>query len=80
MTSKKGQLLSLGQLIKYIRKIFTEKYVENVQQKLVPGFNLILVNSPKYRQYIQETLLQIRLFWIRFKQSGFIFILRPSLF
>ena len=33
-----------------------KKYTENVLQKLVPGFDLILVNSSKENQYIQETL------------------------
>ena len=49
MRSKKVLILKLGQLIKfYIRKLFIEKFVENVHQKLFPDFSLILENiKPK---------------------------------
>ena len=34
-----------------------KKYTENVLQKLLPGFDLVLVNSSKESQCIQESLL-----------------------
>ena len=44
---KEGLMLKLCRLVKYhARKKFVEKYDENVQQKLLPNFYLILVNSP----------------------------------
>lgn len=42
---------------KVLRKVLMKKYTENVTQKLLPGFDLILVNSSKKSQCIQESLL-----------------------
>lgn len=55
-----GLKLKLGQLIKkYIRKIFIETPAKNMHQKLIEDLFLFLVNSLKYNQCIQETLLYI---------------------
>ena len=50
--------MKLGLLIKYyVRKIFTVNSAENVHQELFSDLYLILLNSGKYSQSIQETLL-----------------------
>ena len=47
LLKRKGLMLKLCRLIKYhARKKFVEKYGENVRQKLLPNFYLILVSSP----------------------------------
>ena len=48
MRRKEGLILKLGQLIEFqIKKIFMEKYPENVNQKLIPDPFLIYVIDRK---------------------------------
>ena len=72
--------------IRYIKKKtkYKDKFTKNVHHKLVPALFSVLVNTPKYSEYIQETLKVNQMFRRRIFQNSpkiwLLFVFESSLF